>query len=470
VFSWVTLGHLAKWTGGQWVGNPALESKVESLSTDSRALKKGEVFLALKGPSFDGHEFIRSAASLGALAAVVEKADSSATLPQLVVKDSLRALVAIGEGLRDSFSGPVLGITGSAGKSSTKEMVADLLGANAVRSPKSFNNILGVPRTLCLVNDQTTALVLEVGMNALGEIKEICRHFKPTRGLITNIGEAHIGKLGGQEFIYQAKKELFDALASRPQSEVALNVDDPLVVQAYSAAFSKKPETVTYSGLGAKADVSVLERRMDPQTGALTLRLNIRGTEATIPFSLFGLHQAANIAAASSAALLFGLSPKEILERLPQLKSTSQRGELIGLSESRTLIDESYNSNPSALISSLASVAELDPARRRLLVLGEMRELDAFSDALHAKAGKALVALYQAKRFPFLLVGVGNGFLPFLAEVERALPGVPCIAVPDTAHAIERLRSLVMPSDIILVKGSRGIALESIVAWLKSDH
>lgn len=467
MFSWITLEHLAQWTHGKWTGNPELSTPVPDISTDSRSIERGEVFVALKGPSFDGHTYIAEVAKRGALAAVVEK-PVDVKIPQLVVGDTLRALVAIGENVREAFKGPVLGITGSAGKSSTKEMVADLLGSKTVRSPKSFNNIWGVPRTLFLLQNDTRNLVLEMGMNALGEIREICQHFKPTRGLITNIGEAHMGKLGGKEKIYEAKKELFDFLATLPKAEVALNLDDEWIRKAYKEAFATAPATVTYSVEGAEADVMVTHREMDPVTGSLLVDLTIRGSKQRLSFSLFGLHQANNIAAASAAALLFGLSPREILERLPALKSTSQRGELIGLSEGKTLIDESYNSNPAALIASMTSVAQLDPLRRRVLVLGEMRELGEFSDAMHAKAGKALVDLYKAKKFPFLLVGVGNGFLPFLLAVEKELPGVPCIAVPDTAHAVERLRSLTLPGDIFLVKGSRGIQLEGVVEWLKS--
>lgn len=467
MYSWIKLETLQSWTGGRWEGTVPLQAAVPSISTDSRTLQKGEVFLALKGPSFDGHTYLEEVARRGALAVIVEK-KMPTDLPQLIVGDGLKALVAIGEKIRDAFTGPVLAITGSAGKSSTKEMVADLLGPKTVRSPKSFNNILGVPRTLYLVRDETRHLVLEVGMNGLGEIAEICGHFKPSQGLITNIGYAHIGKLGGQENIRRAKKELFDALAERSDAQVVLNLDDPLVMKSYEQAFKTKPATVTYSALGAEADVSVKSRAIDPRTGGLHLEIEIRGNRSKLGFQLFGLHQADNIAAASAAALLNGVSSRDILERLPLLKSTSMRGELVGLAEGRTLIDESYNSNPSALIASLTSVAELDATRRRVLVLGEMRELGDFSDALHAEAGQALVQLYKKHRFPFLLVGVGNGFLPFLQVVERELPGVPCIAVPDTQHAIERLKSLTLPGDIILVKGSRGIQLESVVQWLRT--
>ncbi len=468
MLSWIKLEHLEKWTGGKLTGPEGRLISVPSISTDSRSVKPGEVFVALKGENFDGNEYVFDVAKRGAAAAIVSVL-SKAPIPQILVSDTNKALVAIGEAIRDAFKGPVFAVTGSAGKSSTKEMIADLMGESTVRSPKSFNNLWGVPRTLFLVEDRTQNLVLEMGMNALGEIREICKHFKPTAGLITNIGDAHIGKLGGQEKIYEAKKELFDALAQRndPGSQVALNLDDPLIVKAYEAAFKNKPQTVTYSVNGTKADVQVHSRSMDPQTGALSLEMELRGNRAKLDFPLFGLHQADNIAAASAAALLLGLPSKDILARLPGLKSTSQRGELIGLPEGRTLIDESYNSNPSALIASLSSVAELDPSRRRVLVLGEMRELGDFSDEQHTRAGKALVNLYLKRKFPFVLVGVGNGFLPFLTAVERELPGVPCVGVPDTAHAIERLRALVLPSDIVLVKGSRGVALEAVVQWLK---
>ncbi len=467
MFSWITLQHLAEWTSGTWHSTIPLQTVVPDISTDSRSLAPGQVFVALKGPSFDGHAYVAEVAKRGALAAIVESR-VEVDLPQLVVGDTLRALVAIGENVRAAFKGPVLAITGSAGKSSTKEMVADLLGPRTVRSPKSFNNIWGVPRTLFLLQDDTRHLVLEMGMNALGEIREMCQHFKPTMGLITNIGEAHMGKLGGKEKIFEAKKELFDFLGTLAHPHVALNLDDEWIQRAYNESFSNKPGTTTYSVNGADADVRVVNREMDPITGDLKIDLNIQGTQKSLTLQLFGLHQASNIAAASAAALLFGLTPREILERLPSLKSTSQRGELVGLSEGKTLIDESYNSNPSALIASLTSVAQLDPQRRRVLVLGEMRELGEFSDSLHSAAGKALVELYRAKKFPFLLVGVGNGFLPFLLAVEKELPGVPCIGVPDTAHAVERLRSLTLPGDIFLVKGSRGIQLEAVVEWLKS--
>ena len=468
MLSWIKLEHLVQWTKGECAQKNALSLAVPSISTDSRSIQPGEVFAAIKGPTFDGHAYLDDVLKRGAVAAIVETKQKSA-IPQIVVKDTSRALVAIGEAIRDAFKGPVFAVTGSAGKSSTKEMIADLLGEHTVRSPKSFNNLWGVPRTLFLVQDSTRNLVLEMGMNALGELEEICRHFKPTGGLITNIGDAHIGKMGGQEKIFQAKKEVFDALAKHDSPQVALNIDDPWVKKAYDQAFGKKtPQTVTYSASGAEADVRVLAKEMHPVSGELTLELEIRGNKAKLAFALFGLHQAQNIAAASSAALLFGLTPREILERLPGLKSTKQRGELIGLADGRTLIDESYNSNPSALEASLASVAQLDPTRRRVFVLGEMRELGEFSDALHARCGHALVALYKQRKFPFLLMGVGTGFIPFLSAVEQELPGVPCLAVSDSAHAVERLKSLLLPSDIVLVKGSRGIALEAVVQWLKS--
>lgn len=468
MFSWVTVHHLAQWTLGTWKAAPPPALPVRSISTDTRSLEKGDVFIALQGPSFDGHAFVEQAAQCGAAIAIVQR-PVDAPIPQLLVPNTQGALVAIGEKVREAFKGPVFGITGSAGKSSTKEMVAELLGPRAIRSPKSFNNILGVPRTIFLVQDDTEAMILEIGMNATGEIAEICQHFKPSGGLITNIGEAHMGKLGGQEGIFRAKKELFEWLARTASPQLALNLDDALVLRAYEE--SLRPghvQVATYSALGKPADVQVIAASMHPQNGGLQLELDIRGNRGKLELGLFGLHQAQNIAGSAAAALLLGLSPQEILSRLPKLKSTAQRGEWLALSHDRVLIDESYNSNPSALEQSLLSVAQLDPARRRVLVLGEMKELGDYSEQQHARVGKSLVKMYQEKRFPFLLVGVGSAFLPFLAAVERELPGIPCLGVPDAEVAIERLRSLLLDGDVVLVKGSRGVQLERVVNWVKS--
>ena len=251
MLSHITVQKLADWTKAQVFGQENLNSPVTSITSDTRTLGPGEVFIALKGENFDGHHFLQEAIKKGALAIISQVAPDpavSSRIPFLKVKDSLQAYVDIGRALRKSFHGKVIAITGSAGKSSTKDMTGVLLGPNTLISPKSFNNLLGVSKTLCLLNDQTENLVLEMGMNGLGEIKQMCEQFEPQGGAITNIGDAHIGKLNGKEGIYRAKKELFDWLGkSHAPIGIVMNLDDPWVVRASQDASLTQLKKITYS-------------------------------------------------------------------------------------------------------------------------------------------------------------------------------------------------------------------------------
>lgn len=465
MYSWVRLGHLKDWCNGKECGQWA-DLPVKALSTDSRSVKPGEVFLALKGENFDGHDYVEAAVKQGASAVIAER-DFSVKVPVLVVKDCLTALIDIGRALRAEFTGAVIGITGSAGKSSTKEMLATLLGPNTVASPASFNNLMGVSRTLCLVQDSTRLLVLEMGMNALGEIAELCETFRPIAGLITNIGDAHMGKLGGREGIYQAKKELFDFLA-RPHSDaicVALNLDDNMVVKAYHEAFRAPVPTVTYS-CEKEADVRLLSRRIDPESGLLEIALQVREEKATFQLPIFGLHQGQNIVAAVAGGLVLGGHFSDFRERIGDIRSASHRGEVKRLKQGQILIDESYNSNPTALKSSLDSVAELSPKLRRVLILGEMFELGEFSEKLHREVGEHLAGLLKNRPAPFVVLGVGKGTQPLLDAVRAGHPSATLENFSTHAEALGWVQSHTRAGDVLFVKGSRGVQLDRLVAKL----
>jgi len=466
MYSWVRLSHLKDWCNGRELGQWA-DFSVKALSTDSRSVKTGEVFLALKGDTFDGHDYVEAAVKQGASAVIAER-DYPVNVPVLVVKNSLNALIDIGRALRHEFSGAVVAITGSAGKSSTKEMLATLLGPNTVASPASFNNLMGVSRTLCLVQDSTRLLVLEMGMNNLGEIAELCETFRPIAGLITNIGDAHIGKLGGREGVYQAKKELFDFLA-RPHSDaicVALNMDDPSVVKAYHEAFRAPVPTVTYSCEGLETDVRLVSRRLDPLTGSLEIKLDVRGEAATFQLPIFGLHQGQNIVAAVAGALVLGGHFSDFKDRINDIRAASHRGEVKRLKDNQILIDESYNCNPTALKSSLTSLAELSPNLRRVLILGEMFELGEFSETLHREVGEHLAQIQKDRPSPFVVLGVGKGTEPLLAAVKAAHPSAVLQNVPTHAEALAWTESHRKAGDVLFVKGSRGVALDKLVAKL----
>lgn len=468
MFSWVRLSHLRQWSRGDWVRPPVSDLAVRAISTDSRTLKSGDVFLALKGDSFDGHDFIEDAISRGASALICETSPVT-ELPVIRVKSSLDSLVNIGREHRCYFKGRVMAITGSAGKSSTKEMTKVLLGEGAVASPASFNNLIGVSKTALLIEDNTRYLVLEMGMNAPGEIRQLCECFSPDAGLITNIGDAHVGRLGGKEGVYRAKKELFDYLSLRGKQcqGVAVNADDPLVLKALGESFEAPPPIVTYGWQTGKHKVSGKLRTMDPHCGFLRLRVSFDGDEIEFSLPIFGMHHSENILAAMAAALLLGVEGRQVPSRLGLIKPATHRGEIILLSGNRILIDESYNSNPSALRSSIDSVYQLDPARRRLLVLGEMRELESFSQTLHREAAQHVISVQKKVGFPLVVVAVGGAMSVFVEEFAREMPRVVCRFARDVKEATPIAQELGNPGDIILIKGSRGNRLDQTVTDLR---
>jgi len=465
MYSWVKLSHLVQWSGGTLIHPPSTDLSVLAISSDSRALKKGDVFLALRGENFDGHRFLEEAVQLGALA-LISQQKVPTTVPLILVSDTLQAFIKIAEKLREYFRGPVVAVTGSAGKSSTRDMIAVLLGPDTLSAPASFNNLLGVSKTLCLLEDSTKNLVLELGMNASLEIKEMCERFQPLAGLITNIGDAHIGKLGSEEGIFRAKKELFDFITTYSNAlGIALNLDDPFVVRAYQESAGSKLKTVTYSLKDPKAHVYVSDYSLHPERCCLKLTIKMNQESFSTELGIFGLHNAQNIAAAIACASLLGVSMPEIKLRLSELKPPAHRGVIIQIGKNVTLVDESYNSNPSALKSSLQSVWELNPKRRRILVIGEMREMGQFSKKVHERIGGEIVNLYKKKSIPFILYAVGKEAWTLSAEVRKKLPHVFCKDLQTQSEAQVEIEKTLQKEDILFVKGSHGVRLDLLVDY-----
>lgn len=467
MYSWVTFKHLSDWISGTLSGSPEISFKITNISTDTRTLKKGDIYLALKGENFDGNKFILEAEKAGA-SGIIAETFVPTKVPLCVVPDSLKALVKIAEQLRNEFKGPVFAITGSAGKSSTKDMVATLLGEKTVKSPASFNNLLGVSRTLCLLNDESDKLVLEIGMNNFDEITEICKHFKPQIGLITNIGDAHIGKLGGKEGIFKAKKELFDFLAKQNlNSKVALNIDDPLVLTAYEKAFSeeqrKKMPVLTYSVSNPSADVYLKHCEVDPNTGFLDLVISIQNEELPTKLPIYGEHQAQNLVAAISMVRLANVSLLDIKQRITAVRPAYHRGEVKHLKNNIILIDETYNSNPRALLSSLETLGKMDPKRRRCIVIGEMRELGEFSVEMHQGVGDYLVESFKESKMELCLVTVQGHAEEISKRVKAGLPGSETVHLSNVKASLETLPKILKSGDVLLIKGSRGVSLDVLV-------
>lgn len=467
MFSWVTFEHLARWTGGTLSGGASPSDLVTQISTDTRSIHEGDVFLALRGNTFDGHDYSKSALSDGAKLLIVDKPTEG---PILLVSDTLQALVSIGRELRNEFKGPVFAVTGSAGKSTTREMIATLLGDNVLRSPASFNNLIGVSKTMFLIEDDTKFVVLEMGMNARYEIKELCENFRPNGGLITNIGDAHMGRVGGREGVYLAKKELFDFLATVPKDElegVAVNLDDEKVVKAFRESFGGGDFATTFSTQEAGGLVHIVDAQIDSDTGHLELDIEVEAAKFQASVPIFGLHNAQNIAAAIAAARLLDVPVGLIEQRLPFIIAAPHRGALLRLKDERLVVDESYNSNPAALTSALGSFFSMPVATRRVLVLGEMLEQGEFAQEVHIAIGQKIVEWSKAEpEIGLILVGVGEHAGHVVEEVRENLPQAVCYFASTVKEASELVCQFTQPGDAIFVKGSRGNQLDRLVTTL----
>jgi len=429
-------------------------------SIDSRTVAPGELFFAVKGERLDGHDFVAAALERGALGAVVSRAkvpglpDAVLAAPLLIAEDPLAALQSLALHVRRSWGRRVVAITGSAGKTTTKEAIAAALSAKfkVLKSQGNLNNAFGLPLQLLRLEPEHEYAVVEMGMNHLGEIAALCRIAAPDWGVVTNVGNAHVENFTeGQAGIARAKYELIAAL---PASGVAfLNCSDPYVAQ-FGRDFRGK---VVYFGAGPCADPAILEVKED--TSGLHVLYRADSHEGRFTLNLLGAHNAQNAIAGLAVALEAGVGLDAAVAAIEQLTPGSKRGEVLEI-DGATILNDSYNSNPEALRSMIATLAAR-PAKRRILVAGEMLELGEHAQALHAACGKA-----AAEAGLDLVVGV-RGNAQHLAAVA-CWGGVASIFLPEATAAGEWLAKNIQPGDVVLVKGSRGVQLERAIEVLKT--
>lgn len=425
-------------------GGDARPVKVAGWSVDTRTQNPGDVYFALRGPVHDGHNFVRAAEEKGAAAVVVERA--CGIEGELVVSDSLRALQQIGAWAREEWGGAVVGVTGSAGKTTTKDAIAHLLSAGVPvgKTVGNLNNHVGVPLSILRLPGDCRAAVLEMGMNHAGEIRELAAIAKPQVGLVTNVGYAHVEFFDSIEGVAAAKRELIEAL---PRDGVAvLNADDPRV-----ARFSEvhPGRSVTF-GFAEGADVRA-ERIESLLAG---MRFSALGVDYET--GLTGRHAVSNLLAAIAVAREFGIAPERLREPVRTFTVGKMRGERI---ERGGMIvwDDCYNSNPEAA-RSMIDVLRETPAERRIAVLGEMLELGETSESLHRQVGE-----YAAGRGIDLVIGV-QGEAKSLA---RAAGGE---YFDDPEKAGDYLRSIARAGDALLFKGSRGVHMERALEKLMPER
>ena len=427
---------------GAVIGVPAkIDARVTGWSVDSRSIQSGDLFFALRGPHHDGNAYVEQALQKGAVAAVADRESAGQVL---VVPDSLAVLQNLAAWARNQWSGQVVGVTGSAGKTSTKDVIAAMLAVAmpVAKTEGNLNNHVGLPLSILRIPASARVAVLEMAMNHAGEIRRLCQIARPDVGVVTNVGHAHMEAFDSIEAVAAAKRELIEAL---PADGVAvLNAGDPLVSRFREVHPGR---SITF-GLGPGADV----RAENPEFSAQGLSFTVDGVRFTS--SLAGRHNLLNLLAGFAVARLHGIRPEQLTGVVRDFTAGRMRGERF-LHNGILILNDCYNSNPDAA-RAMVDVLRDTPARRRIAVLGEMLELGRWSEALHRELGS-----YVAMRGIDVLVGI-RGAACFLVDAAKGAGQAVNAAFffSDPAEAGDQLRQIAREGDVILFKGSRGTHVE----------
>ncbi|HLV17210.1 MAG TPA: UDP-N-acetylmuramoyl-tripeptide--D-alanyl-D-alanine ligase [Pseudomonas sp.] len=426
------------------------DARFASVSTDSRALQPGQLFVALVGPRFDGHAYLAEVAGKGAAAALVSRFVPEVALPQLVVADTRLALGRLGTLNREAFQGPVAAVTGSSGKTTIKEMLAAILRAG-LRGPVlatrgNLNNDLGVPLTLLELAAEHVAAVIELGANHVGEIAYTVALARPRVAIISNAGNAHVGEFGGPEKIVEAKGEIIDGL---PTDGVAiLNRDDVAFPVWQRRAGSRR--VLSFAVDAEQADIRATDLQSDAR-GCMAFHLHTPAGDASVQLNLLGRHNVANALAAAAAAHALGIPLEHVRAGLEQLQPVKGRAVARVLPSGLRVIDDSYNANPLSMCAAVDILAGFPG--RRLLVLGDMGELGDWAAEGHRQVGA-----YAAGKVDGLYA-VG----PLMAHAVAAF-GEGAKHFADQQGLIDALRQEARGETTLLIKGSRSAAMDKVVA------
>jgi UDP-N-acetylmuramoyl-tripeptide--D-alanyl-D-alanine ligase len=461
----LSAAEIAAATGGRLLSGDAAR-RVERWSIDTRTLQPGDLFVAIRGDRFDGHDFVAAALAAGAAGAVVTatpalpEAGKAGPAPLLIeVADTTRALQDGAREIRRRSGATVVAITGSAGKTTTKELTAEFLsGTRTVfRNRGNLNNHIGLPLSLLELRTRPDVAVVELGMNHPGEIRTLVGVAEPDVRVWTNVGDAHLGFFDSADQIADAKAEILEQ--ARPRDLLVSNADDDRI-QARAQWFGGRILTF---GLSDRAHVrasGVRHRGLDGMAATVTTPAGSFPLETP----LLGTGNLLNVLAATAVAIDMGVAPGEIAARAAAMKPAAHRGELLRLPGGVTLIDDSYNSSPAALKRSLETVAAATGSARKIAVLGEMLELGAHAASLHEECGRA-----AADAGLELLIAVGGDAAERLAGAARSAGLAAVVHVPSSDAAAELALQRVRPGDLVLVKGSRGIRTDLVVDRLKAE-
>ena len=434
--------------GGRLIGDTvALDREVTFVTSDSRTAGPGGLFVALKGEHVDGHSFMAECLKKGCVACVSEREpQSDEEIPCIVVESTQRALGSIAAWHRSRFDIPVIGITGSVGKTTTKEMIASVLSQrfNTHRTEKNFNNELGVPWTLLRLEDQNQVSVVEMGINQFGEMRRLTRMVRPDIAVFTLIGEAHLEYLGDLQGVLRAKGEIVEGMS--PDGLLILNGDDPLL-----RAFNPGLRRLTY-GKSPATDVCAEDIQIDGVNGA-SLTIRHPGGSFAARINGYGTPLIYAALAAAAVGLTVGLTGEEIAAGIADYQTVGDRARVIKL-DHLTVVSDCYNANPNSVRAAIDSLSLM--AGRRVAILGDMLELGERTRELHREIGE-----YAVRGGVNLVVGCG----PLGASIAEGArdAGGKATAYPDREALISHLPEFLRSGDVVLVKASHGMALERVV-------
>ncbi|PYQ00634.1 MAG: hypothetical protein DMF82_21585 [Acidobacteria bacterium] len=443
-------------TGGRLLAPPARRD-LTGVSIDSRTVRPGEVFFAIAGPRFDGHDFLVPAFTAGAAAAVVHR--DVAVPPGMGVvrvEDTTRALSDLARHVRATAEVPIVAVTGSAGKTTTKEMTAALLGTRGpvLKTEGNLNNQYGLPLSLLRLAPEHTAAVLELGMSAAGELRALTGLARPDVAVITMVAPVHLEFFDSVEAIAAAKAEILEGLAAG--GAAVLNADDPLVRKIGEGKIGR-PHVgrVIWFGRDRRYDVSAENWRGTVHGMRFDLRLGGQSVDVALP--LPGPHFLSNFLAAAAVAHHLGIGAEAIAKAALEMRPARHRGQVLALAEGITLLDDCYNSNPAAVEAAVTALGMAAPGRR-VAFLGDMLELGPAGPELHRQTGERVAGSLQ------VLAAAGPLAAHFVEGARRAgMTEEATPTFPDSAAAAAAAPRLVRPADAVLVKGSRGARMEAVV-------
>ncbi len=459
----ITIDEVLRATGGRLLQG---EEKVffQGISTDSRMIGEGELFIALKGPRFDGHHFALKALEKKAGGVVIEE-DKARDIrwngyrPKvvIVVKDTLRALGDLAREKRRRYRTPVVALTGSNGKTTTKEMISACLETTfpILKTRENLNNLIGLPLTLLNLTEKERVVILEMGMNVPGEIRRLTEIAEPDVGLITNIQRVHLEGLGSLERVKEEKGELFRRM--RRDGTILVNQNDPHVIDLAGEFPGQK---ITY-GVEKSADVMAKEIQLRGREGT-SFKLVLEEEEIEVNLPLLGRHFVPNALCAIAVASLFGIEVKKSKEAIEDFQPVHMRMEMIRLEGGKTLINDAYNANPRSMEVALETLSEMKGKGRAVAVLGDMMELGDVTEEAHREMGEKVkdlsidLLIAMGEKAPLVVESaIRHGFAPEKTRV-----------VESHSEAVSVLEEVTRDGDWILVKGSRRMAMEKIVEGL----